>query len=468
MSYLGIDVGASFLKAAILDPEQRRIRRVVRTPLPARNAELPGDYFEIDSHAILADVHRLIEPLLAELTAGGVNRCRGVLVCGQMGGVTLTDQRGEALSQFYSWRDLRTLRVPRGESRSQLAIFRERLGDDAFDDLGREFLAGSTTTLCGWLAAAGRLPSPPACPLSIPGFIATTLAHAEPAEELTETAGSLNLRTETWHQTAFDRLGAHNIRPPRVLPFQTPLGEMIYRGHRIPVHPAMGDQQCVLIGAGLTPRELSINVSTGSQVSRIVDGWIPGDYQTRYSLGRERLNTLSHLPSGRALDGLLSLLTELAGGVRHLPRDPWPYIVEQATRAPDCNLSADVAFFSGPMGDSGSLTGLTVQNLTVGSVFRAAFRAMARNYRTCADRLWPDRSWDRIVFSGGLVNKVPLLKEFILEELPTEFRFCSTPEESLAGMLAVAMSLTGVAESATAAGQELQAADPVADAQGER
>ena len=58
--------------------------------------------------------------------------------------------------------------------------------------------------------------------------------------------------------------------------------------------------------------ELSINISTGSQVSRRTDRLEPGEVQTRAYFHGDLLQTITHLPAGRSLNVLVRLLTEVA------------------------------------------------------------------------------------------------------------------------------------------------------------
>jgi hypothetical protein len=66
---------------------------------------------------------------------------------------------------------------------------------------------------------------------------------------------------------------------------------------------------------------------------------------------------------------------------------------------------------------------------------------MATTYAACAGRLAPGGDWQRIVFSGGLAQNLPLLRELIAERLSAEYRVCSTPEDALQGLLALACSM---------------------------
>ena len=77
-----------------------------------------------------------------------------------------------------------------------------------------------------------------------------------------------------------------------------------------------------------TPAELSLNISTGSQVSLLTETPLPGNYQTRPYFAGRFLNTITHLPAGRSLNALVELLGELALAEGHVLRDPWSTISE--------------------------------------------------------------------------------------------------------------------------------------------
>jgi hypothetical protein len=90
---------------------------------------------------------------------------------------------------------------------------------------------------------------------------------------------------------------------------------------------------------------------------------------------------------------------------------------------------------------------ITVDNLTIGTLFRSALRSMAANYETCAARLFPVRDWQRIVLSGGLPQRVDVLRAFIGERLPGPQRMSAAAEETLTGLLVVGLVAMGRARS---------------------
>ena len=123
-----------------------------------------------------------------------------------------------------------------------------------------------------------------------------------------------------------------------------------------------------------------------------------GNYQVRPFFDGQSLRTIVQVPAGRSLSVLVRLLTEIPGSTG----DPWDYIAAATEVVGTTDLEADLAFFAGPFGDRGSIGNIREDNLTVGSLFVAAFRWMAQCYEQCATRLSPEKAWDRVVFSGGL------------------------------------------------------------------
>jgi hypothetical protein len=227
-------------------------------------------------------------------------------------------------------------------------------------------------------------------------------------------------------------------------------------GRKIPCYTPVGDYQCALVGAMLVERELSLNISTGSQVSRLTNSLELGDYQTRPFFDGKFTNTLSHLPAGRSLNVLVDLLEEIARGSGIALDSSWAYIA-QAVAAVDCtDLSAKLTFFRGPCGDRGAITNISETNLNVGTLFRAAFENMAENYYSCALRVWPDRSWSNIVFSGGLAEKLPLLRHIIEDRFQAESRLSPVAEDTMFGLLALATSFSGEVPSVEDAVKQLK------------
>jgi sugar (pentulose or hexulose) kinase len=426
MHILAIDIGSSSIKGAVVDPQDSAVGSTVRMPFPELVAGLPSGHFEVAPAAVLSAVRQVID----ELLSAGAD-VEAILFCGQMGGVILVDRDNRPLTNYLSWRDQRTLAAhPAGGS--YLDAIRRRWTGSEFRELGSELKPGSATSLLFWLAENGKLP-PEATPLTLGDFVLTQVAGAAPHTEPTQAIGTLNLTTGNWHLPAFAKLGLGELSWPELIDCHQHVGS-IRRGNRqIPCYPVAGDQQAALRGVELAEGELSLNISTGSQVSILSRELVLGDYQTRRYFGGRYLNTITHLPAGRSLNVLVDLVTELASAQGFPVADPWGYIARAAETAADSELAVDLAFFAGPLGDRGRIDRIRLENLTVGNLFRSAFRSMTENYWTCATRLSSNLGWRRAVLSGGLTHKVPILRQFLGERFG-QCRECAEGEDVLLGL----------------------------------
>ena len=435
MSFLALDIGSSSIKGALLDLDQRVVSTTTRRPSPKR---LPGPalHFEIKLDEIIAAVRSVIEELLE-----AENQIEGLISCGQMAGMVLVDPAGNAQSNYLSWQDQRGLEKHPSGTGTYYKVFCERLGSEKLSELGHECKLGSAASLLFWLAENQQLPSH-CMPLMLADYVWLKICHAEAITEYTNALGSLNLQTRQWHLEAFRDLGLAEVDWPRLCdPFHA-VGELATPTSLIPCYPSVGDHQCALAGTLLQQNELSINASTGSQISLLADSHQPGNYQVRPYFDGQFLNTLTHLPAGRSLNVLVDLLTEIARSQNIELADPWEYI-HQVVQTANSDLQTDLAFFAGPMGDRGAISNISVDNLNVSNLFFAAYKNMANNYESCANRLSPARKWNSLVLSGGLAQNSKALRDLVLTRFPGTQRICETTEETFHGLLVLALVASG-------------------------
>ncbi len=435
MKCLALDIGSSSLKGAVLDVASREISHLESRPFPAAIEGLPPQCFEVEPATVEAAACDIITALLAKAPDAERLYCSG-----QMGGLMLVDEQGRPLSNYLSWRDQRS-RAPDADGQSMLEQVRFRLGDDLFESIGRELQPGSTTTLLYWLNKNKMLPAG-AIPISIGDYVVGALCGSRPRMHVTHAIGMLDLESLDWHHKAFAQLGLAHVALPQLVRNVECVGSFEHRGRHIDCFGAYGDQQCALAGAGLQLGELSINISTGSQVSRRTQKLSRGNFQSRAYFFGDRLQTITHLPAGRSLNVLVELVTEVATAAGSPTADPWRVInvltreIEPANE--DCSdLQVDLSFFAGPLGSTGTIRNITTENLSVGRLFDAAFRAMAENYDHCASWLDPERTWSKVVLSGTLAREGSRLRQYLAERFQVPMRE-SRDEEALLGLLELA------------------------------
>ena len=452
LPFVGIDIGTSFIKGAVLDTKTGQLAHSRRFPFPAPVSGLDPLRYEVDpSHILIA-----IKELLTEL----VNRageCEGIVMCAQMHGMVLMNDRGEVRSNCLGWRDQRVLAPHPSRVGSYYDVLQQRITPGQRRDLGNELPVGSPICFLFQMSEEGLL-EPGIIPVSLPDFVLSSLCGTSPSVEATNAMAYelIDLNSMQWHGKVIKQLGLNNVCWPALCKTGEIVGFAKIGEKRIPCYTAVGDYQCALVGAMLTKEELSLNVSTGSQVSRLTNQLELGDYQTRPFFDGKFTNTLSHLPAGRSLNILVDLLEELARGAGIVLQNSWTYIAKAAAAVDHTDLDAKLSFFRGPCGNRGAISNISETNLNVGTLFRAAFENMAENYYSCALRIWPDRSWSNIVFSGGLADKLPLLRQMIEARFQTKARLCPVAEDTLFGLLTLAMVFGGEAGSVEEAMKELK------------
>ncbi|MFN9717849.1 MAG: sedoheptulokinase [Planctomycetota bacterium] len=436
MQFLAIDIGSSSIKGAVVDRDTGRLLHEQRTAFPNAQTGQPPGFHEIAPNEVLTAVHDVLHDLLAH-----ADNAVALLTCAQMGGVILIDaeaaEHGDIrpLSNYLSWRDQRTTLQDVNGSRS---IDRLRLSwsDEIFESLGKELKPGSATTLLHWLAERKRLPSR-AMPLSIGDFVVSSLCRAKPRMGRTQTIGLLNLKTDGWHDEAFRLAGFDSLCWPQIAGEDEVVG-ILCDDPRVACYAAIGDQQAALRGVDLRPDELSINVSTGSQVSQITNSFQPAQCQSRCWFGGKFLNTITHIPAGRSLNVLESLLTELPRRLGMDIGNSWDLIAELSESSNGGGLLCDLSFFESAMGSTGRIDGIQTDNLKVGNLFDAAFDFMAHSYKHCSERLRSGSSWNQIAISGGIVQRFPSLRKKLQSRFDLPFREIAEQEESILGLWKIA------------------------------
>lgn len=445
-TYIGIDLGTTFLKGAVIDLERMRLGSPIRAPFPPFISGLPASHREVDPGAITDAVTDLAQRLMAEAAD-----CSGIVMCTQMHGLVLTDAQGAPLSNAITWQDERTLDTMATTSESYFNRMSRLVSDRERLELGNDLLPGRPLGVLYWLKEqTAQYPAvrekQTIYPCSLADYVVSRLCHTRPSTEPTNAAahGAYNLERQDWHHEMINRLGLDCYSWPCILPFQAVAGHVELNGAHIPCHAPVGDHQCAVLGTLLADDELSINASTGSQVAMLTSRYDASlAYQTRPYFDGRYLKAVIHIPAGRALNALMRLLNEMAESQGVHLSDPWSYVEQVSQARQGTDLRVNLAFFPSSCGDRGSIENVREDNLTVGDVFAAACVNMAENYVDCADRIAPERPWRQLVFSGGLMQKMSALRLSTIQRFGVDYRFAPSREDTLMGLMVLAMVCSG-------------------------
>ena len=432
--FLGIDLGTSFFKGAVLDLATGAIEHVHRRPCPEAVAGLPAGRHELDAWEVVDATRSLLDDLIR-----AAPDAVGLVLCGQMHGLIFADPVGQPLSNIITWKDQRVLE-PLPEGGSCFAALTALLTAEEQSRVGREVRVGVPIANLFWLARRNQLKAGSHV-ASLPDFVVANLCGVEPTTDATNAsaAGLYDGDAEDWDFALIGKLGLSELRWPRVRTFGAEVGTVEIGGRRLVCFTPVGDYQCALAGVNLQPGELSLNISTGSQVSMLSRSRRSPDGLVRPYFDGQWLRSIVQIPAGRSLALLVDLLTEIPRSQGATLSDPWDTIDRAIAAIETTDLEVDLSFYAGALGDRGGIANLHEGNATIGHLFLAAFRSMARNYAACARRLSPGAEWSRVVFSGGLAQRFPRLRAEILRELGVaDHRLCDAKEDTLLGLLNLA------------------------------
>ena len=437
MEFLAVDLGTSFIKTAIVDVADLRIREVRRCASPPNIGGGPADTVEINPSDVLSVVRKLVDDLLA--LSGD---CLGILMCGQMGGLILLDQFHTPVSAYMSWQDRRACRIRSGQT-SYFQYLQELVADQTHSVLGNELRPGLSPSLLSYIfqTQPQRL-SDSTIPVTLPDYIAAALCGKRPVTEVTNAPGVVSIVDRKLATDVLQQAGVPPLDWPLLVNFQHRVGEYKSGTQTVPVYAATGDHQCSLVGTLLRRGELSINIATGSQISLLTTENHCKEFQLRPFFDGQWLKTITNIPAGRALTTILKLLVEVSG--KEPGQREWDYFFRAADETVDSDVAVNLGLFPGAIPGPGLLGNLSESNLTVGHIARAALQQMATQYEQLSVQLDRNRKWDRIALSGGLARKSALLRQLVCNALSTESRMAPTDDDALFGLLVLGRVVAGL------------------------
>lgn len=448
---IGLDIGSSSIKGALLDLDTLKIGATAGCAFPL---PVPGSVgrHEVDADQVVSRCRAVIDDL------SGPAAPDALFICGQQGGCVPVDPATRrAIGNYISWRDQRTGEPhPDNPRQSFHDRLRDDIGDEHLANVGHELAPGGTVALAAWLADNTKLPRRTAM-VGIGEYVLARLTDTNAVIERTCAVGMTDFTTLHSPTAMYQRIGLDQFTWPRLVEFRECIGLVRIGGRDVQAYPVVGDHQCALAGASLAERELSINVSTGSQVALLARlAETSPRYQTRSYFDGLFLKTVTHLPAGRAINAFVDLLCELPRREGRPVEEPWAIIAPLLDdSSADTDLRVRATLFKGPLGDRGAIENISLSNLTVGSLMRAALVGLAGNYRQASAWIGatPDAAtWDGVVLSGGIAQKFAPLRKAIAAQFPNRpIRLSRSKEETLQGLMAIALVNSGRASSVTAA-----------------
>ncbi len=451
-NFIGIDIGASFIKGGILDLEHLIIRNIIKTDSPGpifqkKRSKSQFLKFEVEAERYLRISERLIKQLLNK----GKVKISGIVLSSQMHGMVLVGQDANPLTPFIGWQDERVLESATSSGKSWLDLYRAKLKDLDSSRTGITLRAGLAGTTLFWLKEKRYLKIDKyAKMLALSDFVAAGLTGGKHVIHLTHACGSglFDVQNNVWDEDILSALAIPKKYLPEVVATGTPVGFYSYGQKRIPVYVSIGDLQAAVAGSLLGEKQLFINIGTGSQVAFVGSRFKVGDYDIRSYFDNKFLYTVTHNPAGRALNVLISFIRDIGRNYFRINTDLqkiWKRLADRIRHKQTSEgMTARISFFKNNATGfhDGYWQRITEQNLTVENMFYAALVNMVENYWQ-AYLKFGQNDFKRVVVAGGLARKIALLKKLIKQRFNFPVKLAAVNEETLTGLLVYALVCNG-------------------------
>ena len=206
---------------------------------------------------------------------------------------------------------------------------------------------------------------------------------------------------------------------------------------------ACGDFQAALLGAGLMPNELSINVGTGAQVATMSDHFRVATCELRPFGGGDYVLCKTGLPGGRCIELFAKFLgeaTQLCG----VPVDTTAILaaLEAASGSADQSTMECLPFFydADRVADAG-FRGVAAHDFRPQVLYQSLLRGIAKSCAEASlDLAAHVATWNALRLSGGALRRGAGLSRHVVAQFGLPVRLSTVDEEAALGACIVAMA----------------------------
>ena len=440
MYTLGIDIGSSFIKAAVfcLDTAQCVFRRSFPS-FPRKDSPNPL-IFEISAGDIVDTVRSLIDEAAAHYPI------EMVLFSTQMHGFVYSTPGHEDV--YVSWQDSRCADLMPGQQQTYLQKLRLLLTSEDMRPCGVDLKP--SLGLCNLYALLNSDSSilQNGDLFTLGSYIISRLGgqnicHITNAAPL----GLVDVKNHCWNQDILVKAGLTGIHLPKLAQSDFEYcGSYSTNGFTVKLLPDYGDQQVSILGAMAAPGNAVINIATACQVSYNTDAFSPGEYEIRPYFQNTYINTISNMPGGRNLAVITDFLIHCANvlcGQTLSTADVWSALQQQWEVAPS-DINVDTLFWpTASKLDGGGISGIKPGNFTLNALLTASYTDMAEIYAQNLPPICGGKLPDGLTFSGGVSWKNEALLETVSHHTGLPYSKSAMPDEAVAGMYRLSLLATG-------------------------
>lgn len=399
---LVLDVGGTFLKLARVELPSLTISKFVREEMPSPKSDTDGrvSYRISELRPLMARAKIALRDLSDDQSVA-------VAITGQMHGAALCGW-DEPNGEVICWRDSLTCRSSGVEVRASDQVSKV-IGDETRVRLGNELREGLPIATLTARRTRGELRSGQfrsILALFAEGLTGQWCGSVHPTDAAA--SGLADVANVTWARDVIDLLGFGGIELPDIAAGPTTVGTF----DGLPVTAPIGDHQAALLGSQLPSGAMSLNIATGGQVSAISDSE-PGRWQVRPYFSGRYIRTITHIPSGRAMNALLALLFE---GEAQSVSAGWAWIAANTRNlleVPPASVNASPSFFPSVAGECGALTNLSEENMTRANVIASCASSIVDLFYEYSHLIGGGHALNDVIVTGGLGTRSGLFRSLL-------------------------------------------------------
>lgn len=447
MNTIAIDCGASFIKGALLNNGTIVKSCSRQSPVPPSD-----DIFNTNQIESLVSIVREMVNFFSE----GLNEAV-LAISNEMHGFILSSEDGSPVIGYISWqREFGSVKI---DSKSSIDILSDESLSEDIIHTGMPLRAGLPSTNLLYLIRRNQRDYSGTYFYTLGDYIIRRLSSMQPFCHPTNAAatGLYDVLNGKWNQSMINLICGNSAI---IFPVISDCSTIQYSNSKtlITVVPSIGDQQAALLGAGFhDSSDLSFNMGTGAQVSSLVDTPVfspDGKYQIRPYFNSCYLKTIPHIPSGRAINVFIRFVRDIIHQFDSDIDDDtiWKVILDQPQNK-DSDLSTNLSFFENALENNtrGSISNINETNLTMQSLFSSIFKTIAEGAVSLAHPIQNDPV-KKIIFSGGIVRRIPAIRTTIMEHYP-QTTYIVSKDETLIGLECFSILATSTKENTTTSQQ---------------
>ncbi len=439
MNFIVIDMGSTFIKAAVYDLEKKIILWQKSYHTPEKRTLENHRQFEVDAVKFVVIVKQIIQEIYSEL-----GQCQGILFSTQQHGCVLEHAELEE-AVYISWQDTRCMDINPKSGCSYLEELQGLLPKSVMEGTGVPVKPALAMCNLYTLFHENNLQRKDAKIYTLGSYVISALTgnnicHITNAAPM----GFADILQQTWRMDILEKIGLDFLELPQITGGMTCSGHYVEGEINLPVYTDVGDVQVCTYGTGAGTGDLVVHVGTSGQLVYVSDEFSTGEYETRPYFDGKYCRVISRMPGGRNFDVQISYMQEIGEKIFGIQMDKeavWDKVHALSVASDVEGLTVDCGFYELPNEDAGGdISCINHTNFSVENVIKATAIDFGAKYRFFADTLFDRNQFDgTLYFAGGAVLKNQMLQKEISAAMEIEKRVATSDNEVYAGMMKLAL-----------------------------